>query len=188
MESQENEEIPWDEVVVPASKMFNTWLGGGELEWAQECWRHFNTMGLLDSQTCLGSTRSFLLLVALAKIYQEFCGRAWDENSETPLGDLAEDLDLDGVALGILAARAAPEIVDWDGDDFELRDYALGLVTDAMRKEIHECLCGAYGGEIALYSRMYHTRNAPEEGCAEEFEVTGANASALHFVQSQFFA
>lgn len=185
-----SESIPWEDISSAASKMFNVWVLGGELEWARECWEHLDAAGLVSQEPSFENTRSLLRLVALAKIYQEFSGAAWDEDPETPLDYLAEGLELDPVAIGILAARAEPDNSDWDGDDYELRDYALTVVTNSMRKEIYACLRKAYGGDEGLYSRMFQTHKAEEisdeEEGAEEFEATGMNARALDFVMSGF--
>ncbi len=185
-----SESIDWDDISGTASKMFDVWVSGGELEWARECWNHFDAAGLVSQETSFENTRSLLRLVTLAKIYQEFSGAAWEEYPETPLDYLAEDLELDPVAIGILAARAEPDDSCWEGDDYELRDYALTVVTNSMRKEIYACLRKAYGGDVGLYSRMFQTHKAEEnfdeEDGAEEFEVTGTNVRALDFVMSGF--
>src|SRR4051794_12458933 len=104
--SDANDTVSWEDLEPAAGKMFKVWVGGGELEWAKECWQHFAAKGLTDSANVIEDTASRLRLVALARIYEEFCGLAWDENPETPVDYLAEDLELDSVALGILAAAS----------------------------------------------------------------------------------
>lgn len=138
--------------------------------------------------TILEVTAAKLRLVTLAKIYQEFSGFAWDEDPETPLDYLAEDLEIDPVALGILAGKA-----DWN--DFEeltednyLFGVALETVTNNQRQEVFECLRNAYGDEFRLYSRLWHTRSARVERDSEgdEFKLTGANSRALEYVRNGF--
>jgi hypothetical protein len=75
-----SENVTWDEVEEAASKMFNVWLDGQELNWAKEAWNHLSAAGLTSRETFLEETKSKLRLVTLARIYQEFCGLAWDEN------------------------------------------------------------------------------------------------------------
>lgn len=69
----------------------------------------------------------------------------------------------------------------------ELREAALLTATDSQRQEIFECLRAAYGDEFKLYSRLWHT-NSPltEDTEGDEFEVTGANISALGYVMNGF--
>ena len=179
--------LTWEEVEKAASKMFNVWLGGDELEWAKEAWNHLTAAGLASSETILDVTAAKLRLVALARIYQEFCGLAWDEDPETPVDYPAEDLEIDPVALGILAARVNPDEFEEFSDDYELREAALLAATDSQRQEIFECLRAAYGDEFKLYSRLWHT-NSPltEDTEGDEFEVTGANISALGYVMNGF--
>lgn len=179
--------IQWEEVETAASKMFSVWSGGGELAWAKECWGHLSQADLTGNSTVMETTASYLCLVALARIYEEFCGCAWDENPETGATTLAEDLEIDPVALGILAAASGKDDFDEASDDYELREVALLIVTDAMRGEIFACLAKAYGNENKLYSRMAQTKRLPDEaGSADEFEVNGPNLSALNFVCNGF--
>ena len=106
---------------------------------------------------------------------------------------LAEELDIDLVALGVIAASTGREWLEDVGDEADLRNSALIVATDGLRPEIHKCLCKAYGNEIALYSRMSRTRHSvhPDEtddndDDGEEFEVTGPNSCALQFVMDGF--
>jgi hypothetical protein len=187
--SEQNDEfagdvVLWDELKSAAEKMFNVWLAGGELEWAEECWGYFQRAGLAGNSTIIEQTSSLLRLVSLARIYQEFCGYAWDENPSTPISFLAEDLEIDSIALGILAARVPDWRFEEDEDEYQLRESALLAATGAQFAEIHACLCAAYGDEIMLFSRLMHTNMATSP--LEEFEVTGSNASALQYVQNRF--
>lgn len=185
--SHEHERITWDEVSEAASKMFHVWLGDGEIKWVEECWRHFGEADLTGNSTPLEATAASLRLVTLARIYEEFCGLAWDENPETPIDYLAGDLELDSLALGILAAVASPDAFDEAGDEYELRETALAAATEAQRQEIFNCLRKAYGSEVKLYSRMSQT-NQPDQDDSDgsEFDVTSSNARALNFVINGF--
>jgi hypothetical protein len=186
--SEPYEMVQWEDIKDAASKMFKVWVLGGELEWARECWAHFAESGLTENATVIEYTATQLRLVTLARIYEEFCGLAWEENPDTPIAYLAEDLDIDPVALGVLAARTAKDLDD-AGDETELRNSALLAITDAQRSEIHQCLCTAYGTDIALYSRMSrtkHSRDSEEDDDGEEFDVTGPNSCALQFIMEGF--
>jgi hypothetical protein len=185
--SPEYDRITWEEVSKAASKMFNVWFGDGEIKWVEECWRHFGEAGLTGISTPLEATATLLRLVTLARVYEEFCGLAWDENPETPIHYLAEDLKLDALALGILGAVASPEVFDNAQDEYELREAALAAATEAQRQEIFDCLVKAYGSDIQLYSRMSQTNKQDQtESDYSEFEVIGPNALALSFVIKGF--
>jgi hypothetical protein len=185
--SPEYDRITWEEVSTAASKMFHVWCGDGEIRWVEECWGHLGEADLTGNGTPLEATATALRLVSLARIYEEFCGLAWDENPETSIDYLAEDLDLDAMALGILGAQACPDAFDDAEDEYELRVAALTAAADAQRQEIFECLSKAYGGAVPLYSRMSQTnQSAEEENDQDEFEVTGSNGVALDFVMNGF--
>ena len=182
-----NDNTGWDRVEAAAAGMFNVWVDGGELAWAEEAWGHLYKAGLAYEDTILEDTAAKLRLLTLALVYQEFCGLAWEENPETPLDDLADRLDIDHVALGILAAAAGGEFED-AGDDFELRELALLAVTTHQRREVFECLKAAYGNEHHLYTRLWKTRteNWDEEDDGEEFEPTPRNSAAMFYITSGF--
>jgi hypothetical protein len=143
---------------------------------------------MADATTILDITAAKLRRVTLARIYQEFSGFAWDENPETPVDYLAADRQIDPVALGILAAKAEPDNFEDFTEDDDLCTAALEIVTDSQRQEIFECLCTAYGTEFRIYSRIWHTRSAfaEEDSEGDEWEVTGANSSALEYVTNGF--
>lgn len=185
--SPEYDRITWEKVSKAASKMFHVWCGDGEIRWVEECWGHLAEADLTGNGTPLEATATALRLISLARIYEEFCGLAWDENPETSIDCLAEDLDLDATALGILGAQASPDAFEHAEDEYELREAALTAAADARRQEIFECLSKAYGGAVPLYSRMSQTnQSAEEENDQDEFEVTGSNGVALSFVMNGF--
>lgn len=180
--------LGWDEIEQAAKKMFNVWIDGGELKWAKEAWRHLRAAGLTSSTSTLEVTAAKVRLVTLARIYQEFSGFAWDENPETPLDYLAEDLEIDPVALGILAGRASPNGFEELTDDDSVLGAALLTVTDSQRAEIFDCLRKSYGDENKLYSRLWHTRSllAEKDSEEDEWQVTGPNCAALQYVSNGF--
>ena len=185
--SPEYDRIAWEEVSKAASKMFHVWCGDGEIRWVEECWGHLGEADLTGNTTPLEATTTAIRLISLARIYEEFCALAWDENPETPIDYLAEDLELDAVAIGILGAQASPDTFDDAEDEYELREAALTAAADAQRQQIFECLSKAYGGAVPLYSRMSQTNHSAEkENDEDEFEVTGSNCNALQFVINGF--
>lgn len=159
-----------------------------ELEWAKEAWGHLCAAGLTSRQTFLDENAAKLRLVTLARIYEEFCGLAWDENLERPMDYVAQHLHIDPVALGVLAASAERDKLEEADDNYELHEAALTAVTDSQRREIFECLKAAYGDEFKLYSRLWHTRSplAEEDSEGDEFEVSGSNITALQYVSNGF--
>jgi hypothetical protein len=187
-----DDEIPltWEDVETSANRMFNVWVYGDELKWAKECWGHFEKHGLAGQEGSLENTAAFLRLVSLALIYQEFCGYAWEENPETPITDLAEDIPDNDLALGILAGAADQSAFADCCDMDELREAALIAICDSQRKEIFDCLCKGFGGYVQLYSSMSKTYptddDDDDDDDNDEMEVTGANAQALDFVSNGF--
>lgn len=157
------EVVSWGDVAAAASSMFRVWAFGGEQDWVEECWGHFKKDGLTSADDMLEETKTRLRLLALAKIYEEFSGLMWDENPDTPINFLTDHLELDGTALGILAALDS----EFDGSGIKdangLREYALTTVSHSLRPEIFGCLADAYGGDNALFLRMAQTIKDPKD-------------------------
>jgi hypothetical protein len=181
-------QVRWEEVEHAAAKMFNIWVDGAELAWAKEVWGFLHSAGLTSADTPLERTAANLRLVTLARVYHEFCGLAWDENSDTPIEMFAEDLEIDPVALGILAQSSGDESFGEASDEYSLRIAALTTVSDHQRLEIFRCLTTAYGNNVRLYSRMWHTRSSDQRGETDsiEFEVTLRNSAAFEYVMNGF--
>lgn len=177
--------VAWEDIEAAAGQMFRVWFGDGELVWAKECWQHFKQKGLTRNTGPLEETTTHLHLLALVRIYEQFCGYAWEANPGTPLSYLTENLSIDPLSLGILAGAASSTASYEDLEEFDLREAALIAATDAMRKEIHTCLAEAFGGDMALYCRMA-TTNLPSDADADEFRTTSINYPALQFVTEGF--
>ncbi len=177
-------ELTWEEVQDAAEKMLRIWVGGGEAEWAQECWSHFRAAGLTGAATLLERTESEIRLLCLTKIYHEFCATTWDENPDQPLVELADYLEVNPVAIGILAAKAGFS-GDEEDSEHELLSGALQAASDAQRPLIHACLVKALGGAPKVYERMRRTRGT-EDPDGDEWAVTSTNAAAFDFIEKRF--
>ena len=181
------EQLRWEDVSEAAAAMFHVWQGGGELAWAEECWQHLTAAGLTPAGTVLETTATCLRLVELARIYEAFSGLAWDENPHTPVTLLAENLAIDPLALGIIAAASTSESFAACVDPYELYQSTLHAAAGARRAEIFQCLVEAYDGEINLYSRLSKTNQAPDaEDDEDALEPTFPNVDAFAYVQNGF--
>jgi hypothetical protein len=180
----------WEEVRIAAEEMFTVWEDGAELEWAEEAWQHLYAAGLVGGESALETTASNLRLVTLARVYQEFCGLVWDVNPDTPIAYLAENLEIDPVALGILAAMQGVNQFEECADELALHEAALIAASDGQRIDIADCLKKAYGGDAALYSRLWHTRSADadaeDDGEGDENADSSANSFGLNYVMNGF--
>lgn len=180
-------ENSWSDFADAAANMFNVWVDGSELEWAKEAWGYLYAAGLASTETILNETAAKLRLVALAQIYQKFCGLAWDENPEMPLTCLAEELEINPLALGILAASEGTRRFDDIFEEYDLEEVALDAVSQRLKLQIFNCLKATYGDEFKLYTRLWHTRPCDDEDSEdEEFIVTRQNCVALSYVINGF--
>lgn len=163
-------EVSWGDVKDAARSMFNIWVGQPELRWAEEVWGHFGAAGLTTASNAVDETEVYLRLVTLALVYQEFCGLAWDEQHDRSADEMVWDVEIDPVALGILAAEAGRRWYADEKNGDELRNIALTVVTDNLKDEIYQCLLGAYGSVYELYVRMCKT-GEPDQDEDDEDEA-----------------
>jgi hypothetical protein len=175
--------VEWDDIQSAASRMFNIWTSGGDLIFAKECWSHLAEAGMIEDDGVVVLTNTYLRLVALRLVYGEFCAAKWDENAETEIVYLAEDLAIDKLALGLLAS---PHIEHGDiliEDDYELYEAALTAAVEAIRSETFECIRSAYGGQTGLYQRMARTAGNEDWDDESDLEPTANNLEAFQFAE-----
>lgn len=175
--------VEWDEIEKAASGMFNIWTSGGDLVFAKECWGHLTTAGLTGDNGVVARTETCLRLVALRLIYEEFCAAKWDENAETEIILLAEDLDIDRVAVGLLASPYIESGGIFYEDEYDLREAALAVAVDAVRSETFECIRSAYGGQTGLYQRMSRTAGNEDLDDDSDLDADGNNLAAFEFTE-----
>jgi hypothetical protein len=175
--------VEWDEISDAASGIFSIWTSGGDLDFAKESWTHLAAGGLTSDDCVYDLTRTLLRLIALRLIYGEFCAAKWDEQSETPISYLVEDLEIDPLALGLIAGDYLAPGSEL-GDPFSLRAAALEAAVKRLRPYVFACLLNAYGGSIDLYSRLSRTAANLDanDDSGDGATVTG-DCAALDFIR-----
>lgn len=176
--------VEWDEISDAASGIFNIWTSGGDLGFAKESWSHLVAGGLTSDDCVYELTRILLRLIALRLIYGEFCAAKWDEQSETSISYLVEDLDIDPLSLGLIAADYLAPGSEL-GDRFSLRGAALEAAVERLKPEVFACLLNSYGGTVEFYFRLSRTAGslAVNDDSGDGSTVTGDYA-ALDFIRN----
>src|SRR4051794_17186524 len=100
----------WSEFAGAAADIFDVWLGGSELEWAEQTWGKLSRAGLTTYDTELERTEVCIRFMTLGMIYLRFCHLAWEEDVDFSFMDWASDLDIQPFHLGRLL-EAQPEEV-----------------------------------------------------------------------------
>jgi hypothetical protein len=174
------ESIPWDDVANGAYEAFHVWMGGGDKAFAEEVWRSWRENGDVGRRNLVEETQSCLKLLTLARMYWGFCRCAWDENAERSLIEVADQMPIWPIALGVLAGRHG-----FDADDElteeELQSPVLCDLTERFREQVFESLAVMYGGADGIYSRMWKTNGGSPEDDAE-WDVNGWTGSAYAYV------
>jgi len=176
--------VEWDEISDAASRIFSIWTSKGDLVFAKESWSHLAADGLTSDDCVYDLTRTFLRLVSLRLLYGEFCATKWDEQSEPPIQFLVEDLEIDPLALGLIAAHWLEPGSEYL-DEFSLRDAALTAAVEGLKPETFSCLLKAYGGPIGFYSRLSRTAgNLDEDDDNGDGATVSGDCAAFDFIRN----
>jgi hypothetical protein len=180
--------LSWEDIEELARRMFNVWESGGDLAWAKEVWGYLSKAGLTDEFNFIDKTRVCLRLLILARISEEFSAAKKGDGVLRSISQIAEELWINPLALGVLAADAG---VDFEScaDELELREACLDAASNLYRAELFKCLVSAYGGEENLYFRLSGmSQNASGDILADprDSEPTGPNLDAYDFVKNGF--
>lgn len=187
----------WIEVSDNANAIFNVWTDGSDLRWAEQVWKIIEEGNLLAGDDLVSFTEARMYLATLAVIYHEFCGLAFDNGTPPSASELADELDLDRLSLGILAAEAS-EDEDWrdSGDDYELFELAAQAVSRSMRPYLYDCLFEFFKSDWAMFHSLYQSQNftqvIPDEdkiadsGMTENASISPNILMAYQFLDARF--
>lgn len=79
-----DELVPWFDVEPLATRIFDLWVGGGDLEWARTAWAILGEQGLTfagSEDTLEEESRIRVRMLTLGVLYHEFASRAWQEGN-----------------------------------------------------------------------------------------------------------
>jgi hypothetical protein len=181
--------LTWIDIEPRASTMFNIWNSGGDLDFAKEAWGHLISAGLAGESGPADETRSLLRLLVLRKICGEFSCVKWEEGTGDEWCEV--DIELDPVALGVLAGEYLKGEAFAYSEERELKSAAIVAVTDALLPEVVRCLLKAYGGTQGLYARLCGiagngegTGEDEDEDDPTDYEAIGNNLVAFEYVDN----
>ncbi len=156
------ENLRWEDVEGYAQSLFDVWLAGREIEWAQLGWTALERAGLTTYGSELERHEVLCRLAVLASLYREFCQLVWEEYAEPEYESWIHDLEMSTFRLAQLAgdALAGPR---YDGyDDEALAGEALRVAVESMRPEVVKALKDYFNGnDSLLFASLYATNWEP---------------------------
>ena len=176
--------LTWDEVKDGAGEVFNVWVLGSELQWAERAWAMLEKAGLTTYRDAVEETLVRVRLLALASLYWDFCRlRAdedigWDELHE----HATENLGIEPFRLAQVVGSAF-EADDYEAEGFELVESALRHLIAEERPAIGSAVINGYGDQWtflkALFASIKLPADPPEDGdedpqANDEIEFTPA--------------
>ncbi len=164
--------LTWDEVKDGASEIFNVWVLGSEMQWAERAWAMLEKAGLTTYRDAVEETLVLVLLLALAILYWDFCRLGadedigWDELNE----HATENLGIEPFRLAQVVGPAF-EADDYRTEGTELFESALRHVIVEERPAIGSVVSKGYGDDWtflkALFASIKLPVDPPEDGDEE---------------------
>jgi hypothetical protein len=159
--------VEWDEVEMVAPDLFEVWVGGSEVAWAERAWQMLAEAGLTSFIDDLGQTRVLVRFIILGLMYRRFCWVAQEESTdeEMLIREACDGLELPRFRLGQLMGPR------WEADAFgstdaDLTHAAVFQIYDDDRAAIRQALVHGFGGESELGDALCQTkrlRRKPDE-------------------------
>lgn len=147
--------LEWEDIREAAGELFDVWMNGSDMRWAEEGWALLTQAGLAQYDNGVGRCRATLFLLAMAALYRDFCFLAWDEYAPLDLSWGADVLQVSPLRVGQLAGVGDPAIDERD-DDEALKFALLRLVGEA-RALVLDVLIKEYGGVTGLFVALWRT-------------------------------
>ena len=179
------DKLEWKEVEYAAEQIFDQWGGEHILRWVEEAWGHLKTAELTESGSLLELTQAQLRLIVLAELVGSYRKYALGESSDDVTWYSAEHLDIDQLALGILAGRSS-DILN-DSDDSTLLAEALDQVVADLKPTVVSCLTSAFGEAHGLHKSLWNAVTGSDDPDTDEaFEPAADQLSAYAHVEQGF--
>lgn len=161
----ETKTLTWEDVEPVAYAAFRVWVGQPELRWAKRAWQKLSAAGLATYVSEVGYTQAALRFIALACIYHDFGQAAWDEESDTYIGEWWRMFNLSPFRIGQLVGPEFEQDNDTSDidDDEELVDMAIDGLIDKARSEVAAALIKAYNGPAWLIVSLHHSSEPPTQ-------------------------
>ena len=127
-----------------AKRLFCVWSGDKDVEWGRTAWDHLDAQGLITYASDAERVRVLARLAALAALYSEFTGIAFDEPAPPEYGEWVHYLDLDRDTL----LHTAPGNFE---DTYTGAGRALSALVEAELPAVYYALVDGYGSIHQLF-------------------------------------
>jgi hypothetical protein len=189
-------EEEWELVEDFAKEIFERWYGPSVCAWVKEVWIELARIDFVRSETLIDTTRSHLVLVSLALIYDEFRSIAFEDGTSSNEFDHLEKAEITDLAIGLLYSRLVKDKSEIDDflDERELRKTMISSIVYAFRRRIYNALLKIYGDDGVIMEKMYKSRvdvhDIEDEDHDEDdggaFDMTFSNQAVYAFISQGF--
>lgn len=154
--------VHWSELEEVAPNLFTVWVGHPEVAWARQAWKALRRANLTSYRDELEKQRVLIRFMALAVIYIEFCGQAWEETVEPRVGDWASDLRLS--PFRIVQIVGEDFVAEWYVDDNDMLRHAAEMLIVEERPRVIRALVAYYGDLQELFVVLMGSSDPAKSG------------------------
>lgn len=154
--------LEWGDLAKVADKAFEVfWLDDKAVTWAEKMWAHITNAGLAGYDFEIQRVQVIMRFLALAHLYQEWCGHVLEEGDPGFMDHLAEWNEDLGISPFYIGQLISPDFVA-DYDEDEVAAAMRELVLDE-RKLLVSLLKQALGGDAGLFISMWRIHSSDDE-------------------------
>jgi hypothetical protein len=184
--------LDWQTIAPAAAFLFKIWVDQPELKWAEKAWAMLAKRGLTTYTNELEKQVVLLRLYTLAKMYGDFCQRAFDETcyiKESVWGwqECLEEneLYLSFFRLGQLVGPT--EFLDKEcyavEDEKDWLPDLVNSIAEAQTATVFAALLAEFGSVTELLLSLWNSNRSPEDVISDVDQIPFESWHAYSFVE-----
>jgi hypothetical protein len=174
--------VPWSEVEEYAIPMFDLHHSERGLAWAKQAWAFLEAKDLTAAEGLFAEGLTYLRLVALAMIHDEYSTVAWNKSKGLSAVQWAADMPLSTFALGRMCGFDRLFITG--RTEADMCAETITHVADTSRWEVGCALVAGYGSVDGLHASLWHIRHDPQDPTTPNaFSNEGPQKRAMAYLE-----
>lgn len=167
-------QLHWDQIAPSVASLFSVWSHDNNIVWVKTAWQALNEQGLTRFKNQQEKQDAILNLLTLARIYHQFCDRAFgitdDSENLIPmwLDDLEEsEMYISLVRLGCLLHKEVntnnDEFLSFDCEANKLPSLLISATNNCIQDVVKALLIG-FGSKESLFLGLWNSSLNIEDG------------------------
>jgi hypothetical protein len=174
--------LPWSAVEHRAIPMFDLHHSERGLAWAKQAWACLTEEELTTCEDPYDEALTYIRLLSLALIHDEYSTVAWNTSSGRTAVQLAVGMDFSTFVLGVFYGIEGGHYTGTTED--EMRAAAIAHLADEFRWEVGMALVKHFGGVDGLHGSLWHIRYDPNDPTTPNaFSDEGPQKRAIAYLE-----